>query len=168
MYEEDLALNNLQWLIWHKTQPNNQQIMYNEDLALNHHDGWYAIKPYQTKLPYYLSIARGKIIGVILFPRVFVLCKMQTASSRIWFSVVESTSDDDNHYTMCASDDRNIKSNSFHNDNGNKNNCRNDETEIYTFITSTATADYNYDYNNNNNNNNTSSLRYLFHFLIIA
>ena len=26
MYKEDLALNNLQWLICHKTQPN--QIMY--------------------------------------------------------------------------------------------------------------------------------------------
>ena len=26
MYKEDLALNNLQWLIYHKTQPN--QIMY--------------------------------------------------------------------------------------------------------------------------------------------
>ena len=26
MYKEDLALNNLQWLIWHKTQPN--QIIY--------------------------------------------------------------------------------------------------------------------------------------------
>ena len=38
MYEEDLALNNLQWLICHKTQP-NQIIyliyMYEEDLALN-------------------------------------------------------------------------------------------------------------------------------------
>ena len=26
MYEEDLALNNLQWLIYHETQPN--QIVY--------------------------------------------------------------------------------------------------------------------------------------------
>ena len=39
MYKEDLALNNLQWLICHKTQP-NQIIyiliyMYKEDLALN-------------------------------------------------------------------------------------------------------------------------------------
>ncbi len=38
MYKEDLALNNLQWLICHKTQP-NQMIysiyMYKEDLALN-------------------------------------------------------------------------------------------------------------------------------------
>ena len=38
MYKEDLALNNLQWFICHKTQP-NQIIyliyMYEEDLALN-------------------------------------------------------------------------------------------------------------------------------------
>ena len=38
MYKEDLALNNLQWLICHKTHP-NQIIyliyMYKEDLALN-------------------------------------------------------------------------------------------------------------------------------------
>ena len=36
MYEEDLALNNLQWLICHKTQPNQIiYLMYKEDLALN-------------------------------------------------------------------------------------------------------------------------------------
>ena len=40
MYKEDLALNNLQWLICHKTQPNqsyifNIYIYYKEDLALN-------------------------------------------------------------------------------------------------------------------------------------
>ena len=39
MYKEDLALNNLQWLICHKTQPNqilyNLIYMYKEDLALN-------------------------------------------------------------------------------------------------------------------------------------
>ena len=37
MYEEDLALNNLQWLICLKTQPNHTYLiyMYKEDLALN-------------------------------------------------------------------------------------------------------------------------------------
>ena len=42
MYKEDLALNNLQWLICHKTKPNPTQsnpiyliYMYKEDLALN-------------------------------------------------------------------------------------------------------------------------------------
>ena len=48
MNKEDLALNNQQWLICHKTQP-NQIIcliyMYKQDLVLN--DGWYAIKPNQ-------------------------------------------------------------------------------------------------------------------------
>ena len=39
MYKEDLALNNLQWLIYHKTQPKPNPTylvyMYKEDLALN-------------------------------------------------------------------------------------------------------------------------------------
>ena len=40
MYKEDLALNNLQWLICHKTKPNQKNpiyliYMYKEDLALN-------------------------------------------------------------------------------------------------------------------------------------
>ena len=39
MNKEDFALNNLQWLICHKTQPKPNQIylifMYEEDLALN-------------------------------------------------------------------------------------------------------------------------------------
>ena len=42
MYKKGLALNNLQWLIWYKTQPNPTQpnhiyliYMYKEDLALN-------------------------------------------------------------------------------------------------------------------------------------
>ena len=38
MYKKDLALNNLQWLICHKTQPNKIIYfiyMYKNDLALN-------------------------------------------------------------------------------------------------------------------------------------
>ena len=39
MYKEDLVLNNLEWLICHKTQPKPNHIyliyMYEEDLALN-------------------------------------------------------------------------------------------------------------------------------------
>ena len=39
MYKEDLALNNQQWLICHKTQPNQRSYiliyMYKQDLALN-------------------------------------------------------------------------------------------------------------------------------------
>ena len=35
MYKEDLALDNLQWLICHKTKPNQIIYMYKDDLALN-------------------------------------------------------------------------------------------------------------------------------------
>ena len=35
MYELDLALNNLQWLICHKTKPNQILYMYKGDLSLN-------------------------------------------------------------------------------------------------------------------------------------
>ena len=53
--------------------------------------------------PYYLSIAGGRIIGSIPFPRVFVLCEMQSASSRNWTRVVASISYDDHHCTMSTS-----------------------------------------------------------------
>ena len=36
MYKQDLALNNLQWLIYHKTKPYIfNMYMYKQDLALN-------------------------------------------------------------------------------------------------------------------------------------
>ena len=54
----------------------------------------------ETSLPYYLPIAGGRIIGFIPFPRVLVLCEMQSVSSRIWTHVAVSISYDDNHYTM--------------------------------------------------------------------
>ena len=53
MYKEDLALNNLQWLICHKTKPN--QIIYIWYICIKRiwhsitYSGWYAIKPNQTK-----------------------------------------------------------------------------------------------------------------------
>ena len=53
MYKEDLALNNLQWLICHKTQTN--QIMYIWYICIKRiwhwitYNGWYAIKPKPTK-----------------------------------------------------------------------------------------------------------------------
>ena len=50
-------------------------------------------------LSYYLTIAGGSIIGFIPFPRVLVLCEMQSVSSRIWTQVAVSISNDDNHYT---------------------------------------------------------------------
>ena len=60
-------------------------------------------KAEEPSLPYYLPIAGGRIIGFILFPRVLVLCEMQSITSRIWTSVAVSISYDDNHYTIGTS-----------------------------------------------------------------
>ena len=46
--------------------------------------------------PTILPIAGGRIIGYIPFPRVLVLCEMQSVSSRIWTRVAVSISCDDN------------------------------------------------------------------------
>ena len=61
----------------------------------------------KTSLSYYLPIAGGRIIGFIPFPRVLVLCEMQSFSSRIWTRVAVSIFYDDNHYTTGTSN--NIK-----------------------------------------------------------
>ena len=53
MYKEDLALNNLQWLMCHKTQP--KQIIYIQYICIKRiwhyitYNGWYAIKLNQPK-----------------------------------------------------------------------------------------------------------------------
>ena len=60
-------------------------------------------KAEEHSLPYYLPIAGRRIIGFIPFPRVLVLCEMQSASSRIWTRVAVSISYDDNHYTTGTS-----------------------------------------------------------------
>ena len=49
----------------------------------------------ESSLPYYLPIVGGRIIGLILFPSVLVLCEMQSVSSRIWTRVAVSISYDD-------------------------------------------------------------------------
>ena len=54
-------------------------------------------------MPYYLPIAGRRIIWFIPFPRVLVLCEMQSVSSRIWTRVVVSIPYDDNHYTTSTS-----------------------------------------------------------------
>ena len=59
----------------------------------------YLTKVEEPSLPYYLPIDGGRIIGFITFPRVLVLCEMQSVSSRIWTRVTVSISCDDNHYT---------------------------------------------------------------------
>ena len=43
----------------------------------------------------YLPIVEGRMVRCILFSRVLVLCKMQTALSRIWTRVAVSISYDD-------------------------------------------------------------------------
>ena len=60
-------------------------------------------KAEEPSLSYYLAIAGGRIIGFIPFPRVLMLCEMQSASSRIWTRVAVSISYDDNHYTTGTS-----------------------------------------------------------------
>ena len=57
------------------------------------------IRAEEPTLPYYLPIAGGRIIGFIPFPRVLVLCEMQSTSSSIWTRITVSISYDDNHYT---------------------------------------------------------------------
>ena len=54
-------------------------------------------------LSFYLPIAGGRIFGFIPFPRVLVLCEMQSVRFRIWTRVAVSTSSDDNHYTTGTS-----------------------------------------------------------------
>ena len=56
-------------------------------------------KAEEPSLSNYLLIAGGRIIGFIPFPRVLVLCEMQSVSSRIWTRVAVSISCEDNHYT---------------------------------------------------------------------
>ena len=57
------------------------------------------MKAEEPSLPYYLSIAGGRIFGFIPFPSVLVLCQMQSVRSRIWTRGAVSISCDDNHYT---------------------------------------------------------------------
>ena len=57
----------------------------------------------EPSLPYYLPIAGGRIIGFIPFPRVLVLCEMQSVSFRIWNRAAVSISCDDYHYTTGTS-----------------------------------------------------------------
>ena len=57
----------------------------------------------EPRLPYYLPIAGGRIIGFIAFSMVLVLCEMQSVSSRNWTRVTMSISYDDYHYTTGTS-----------------------------------------------------------------
>ena len=61
------------------------------------------IKAEKPSLPYYLPIAGRRDIGYIPFPRVLVLCEMQSVSSRIWTRVAVSIFYDNNHYSTGTS-----------------------------------------------------------------
>ena len=63
----------------------------------------YFTKAEEPSLPYYLPLAGGRIIGFIPFPRVSVLCEMQSVSSRIWTRVAVFISNDNTHYTTGTS-----------------------------------------------------------------
>ena len=56
-------------------------------------------KAEEPSVSYYLPIAGGRTFGFIPFPRVLVLCEMQSVSSRIWTRIAVSISYDDDHYT---------------------------------------------------------------------
>ena len=58
----------------------------------------------EPSLSYYLPIAGGRNIGFIPFPRVLVLCEMQSVSSRIWTRIAVLISYGDNDYTTGTSD----------------------------------------------------------------
>ena len=60
-------------------------------------------KAEEPSLSYYLPIAGERIIEYIPFPRVLVLCEMQSFSSRNWTRVAVSISYNYNHYTMGTS-----------------------------------------------------------------
>ena len=60
-------------------------------------------KAEEPSLSYYWRIAGGRLIGFIPFPRVLVLCEMQSISSRIWTRIAVSISYDYNHYTTGTS-----------------------------------------------------------------
>ena len=55
-------------------------------------------KAEEPSLSYYLPIAGGRIIGFIPFPRVLVLCEMQSVLSRIWTRVAVFISYGNNDY----------------------------------------------------------------------
>ena len=59
--------------------------------------------------PTILPIAGGRIIGFIPFPRVLVLCEMQSVLSRIWTCVTVSIFYDDNHYTTDIISDKMVR-----------------------------------------------------------
>ena len=84
--------------IWHKV--NFKQSLTGLNSEFSFFETICLTKAEEPSLPYYLPIARGRIIGFIPFPRVLVLSEMQSVLSRIWTHVAVSISYDDNHYLL--------------------------------------------------------------------
>ena len=99
IYRQNLALNNLQRLICHKTQTTKPNLATFE-LQFCFSSISCLTKYKQHSLSYY--IAGWRIEACIPFPWVLVLYEMQKASFRIWIQVIKSISYDDNHYTLSA------------------------------------------------------------------
>ena len=88
----DLALNNLQKLICHKTQTTNQIHTSRMQHKVNFRQSFTGLNfprlvaiPRLIKEPnwlYNLSTAGERIVGFMPFPGALALCEMQTASSR--------------------------------------------------------------------------------------
>ena len=87
--------------IWHKVNFKQSLTGLNSEFSFSYTSC--LIKAEEPSLPYYLAIAGGRIIGFIPFPRVLVLCEMQSVSYRIWTRVTVSMSYDNNHYTTGTS-----------------------------------------------------------------
>ena len=87
--------------IWHKVIFKQSLIGLNSEFSFSLTSC--LTKAEEPSLPYYLPIAGGRIIGFIPFPRVLVLCEMQSVSSRIWTRIAVSISYDDNNYTTGTS-----------------------------------------------------------------
>ena len=94
-----LPINNI-YLMCYKIQPILFNILYLHTVKLfqvllcntNYSIIMLSVKP-----------AGGRVIGFIPFPRVLVLCEMQSVSSRFWTRLAVSISYDDNHYTTGTS-----------------------------------------------------------------
>ena len=87
--------------IWHKVIFKRSLTGLNSEFSLSKTNC--LIKVEEPSLPYYLPVAGGRIIGFIPFPKVLVLCEMQSVSSRIWTHVTVSIFYDDNHYSTGTS-----------------------------------------------------------------
>ena len=88
--------------IWHKVNFFKQSLTgFNSEFSFS--ETSCLTKAEEPSLSYYLPRAGGRIIGFIPFPRVLVLCEMQSVSSRIWTRVAVFISYDDSNYTTATS-----------------------------------------------------------------